>query len=396
MRIADPIPLEVAAQLLLDALPALTGRDRTVGLGRALGRVLARAVRTPGDLPPFDRSLVDGFAVRVGDGPCLPLAFRVAMGDMAPPLPPGSAAAVPTGGMVPDGADAMVMQEQATLAGGQVALGREASPGQNIVRRGADARAGDVALPAGRRLRPPEIAMLATVGAVAIRVRARPRIAVLSTGDELAAAGQAPRRAQVPDSNGPALCAALARDGAEPVRLPPVPDERVGILAAVAAALRAHDGLLCTGGSSVGERDYVQGALAEAFGAPPLFSGIAIRPGRPTAAFAGGGRFAVALPGHAVSALVVYELLVRPAVLRFGGEAQPRPRGVVTARLAAAVRAPADRDVFERVRLEGGEAVPLRGVSATIGNLARADALVRCPAGGELAAGSTVAAALLD
>lgn len=392
---AGPVSLEEARRRLLAALPHLRGPGALLPLRLAAQRILASPAVTPSDLPPFDRSLVDGFAVRAAEGGRFHLAGQVEMGGAANPLPPGCAAMVPTGGMVPAGADAVVMQEYAEVADGWVQFRRPAQPGQNLVRRGADARAGDVVLPAGRRLRPAEIAMLATVGVVEVAVRPRPRVAVLSTGDELLAPGAAGAPGRVPDSNGPALCAALERDGADALFLGIVPDAREALLEAARRGLDC-DALLCTGGSSVGERDFVPGVLEELLGAPPLFSGIAIRPGRPTAAFSAGGGWAVALPGHAVSALVVYELLVRDALRRFAGEAGAPPRGEVRVRLAAGVRAPDDRDLFERVRLEDGLAVPLRGVSATVGNLSRADGLLRCPAGAELPAGLEVAIALLD
>ncbi len=389
------VSLAEAQERLLASLPPPPSGCETVPLYAAAGRVSAAASHTPDDLPPFDRSLVDGFAVRCSDGGDLALGPAVRMGAAADPLPAGAACPVPTGGMLPAGADAVVMQENVRRAGGRVCLPRPVRPGENLVRRGSDARAGEIILPAGRRLRPAEIAWLATIGLLELPVRRRPRIGVLSTGDELAAAGLPVLPGQVRDSNAPALCAALERDGAVPVPLGVVGDEREAVRAALRRGLEC-DALLCTGGSSVGERDFVQSELTQVMGAGPLFSGIAIRPGRPTAAFVAGGRFAVALPGHAVSALVVYELLLRDAVRRFGGDAHPSPRGALAATLAAGLAAPADRDLYARVRLEDGRAVPLEGSSATIGNLARADALVHCAAGCRLAEGAPVAARILD
>ncbi len=392
---ARPISIEQARELLMAAVPVAGPRSALpLPLTDALGYVTAEDALTPADLPPFDRSLVDGFAVRASDGADLRVTGDIGMGRPAGALPVASAMTMPTGGMLPAGADAVAMKEHVTLKGSRVQLRQPVTPGQNIVRRASDAHAGDVVVPAGRRLRPSEIAMLATVGVGRVHVRARPRIAVLSTGDELVAPGTIPRPAQVPDSNGPALCAALARDGAEPAYVGIAPDDYGAVLVAIRRALAEYEALLCTGGSSVGDRDFVQQALAEVMGTP-LFSGVSIRPGRPTAAFAAGAKWAVALPGHAVSALVVYELLIREAVLRFGGERDPRPRGQVVVELAQEVRAPVDRDLFERVRIEGTRAVPLRGASATIGNLARADALVRCPAGQVLPPGASVSALLL-
>ena len=389
------VSLAEAQARLLASLPPPPIGSETLPLAGALGRVLAADMRTPGDLPPFDRSLVDGFAVRSADGCDLALGPPVVMGRAAAALPPGCAVAVPTGGMVPAGADAVVMQEDVRLVDGRVQLPRPGRPEENVVRRGSDARGGDVAVPAGRRLRPAEIASLATIGALEVPVGCRPRVAVLSTGDELVSEGRPVALGQVRDSNAPALCAALERDGATPVPLGVVGDRRAAVRAALRRGLSC-DALFCTGGSSVGERDYVPAELERILGVAPLFSGIAIRPGRPTAVFVAGGRLAVALPGHAVSALVVYELLLRQAVRRLGGEAHPAPRGTVSASLGADLAAPTDRDLYARVRLERGRAVPLAGPSATIGNLARADALVRCAAGQRLAAGEVVAARLLD
>ncbi len=389
------LDLDAARARLLAALPpAPTGAAR-VRLDVAAGRVLAGPLRAPTDLPLFDRSLVDGYALGANAPRRLPVAGAVAMGTGAPALAPGTAVQVPTGAMLPAGTVAVVMQEHVRHAGGMLEVLRPPADGDNLVRRGADARRGAEVLPAGLRLRPEQVAMLATIGRREVAVRRRPRIAILSTGDELVPAGGRTEPGQVPDSNGPALAAALRRDGAVPVPLGIAPDRRASVAALVARGLEA-DALICSGGSSVGAQDYVQDVLAQALGAEPVFSGLALRPGRPTAVFIGGGRWAVALPGHAVSALVVYELLLRDVVRLWGGERPVPPRGTLPLTLAAEVRAPADREFVARVRIAGDRAVPLSGASAAIGNLSGADALVRCPAGDVLAAGAVVAALLLQ
>jgi molybdopterin molybdotransferase len=394
------VSLDEARRLALAALPPAAPSPEWVPLEVALGRVLAEDACAPTDLPPCARSLVDGWAVRSGTGPRLTVVGEVRMGADAPPLPPGAALAIPTGGMVPVGADAVVMQEDAhLLPGGVVELLRAPRPGDHIVARGADARALEVVVPAGRRLRPPEVAMLAAAGIERVRVRRRPRVAVLSTGDELLPLPAVPAGGRVPDANGPALVAALRRDGCTPEFLGVVPDEPDALRRAVDRGL-GGDGLICSGGSSVGGRDFVPSVLAQALGRDPLFSGIALRPGRPTAAFAAAGRWALALPGHTVSALVVYELVFRDAIRRVGGEDRPPPRGWVEAVLTADVRAPADRELAVRVRLEvaddGLRAVPLTGSSAVVGTLARADGIVRCAAGSSQTAGALVRVLLLD
>lgn len=388
------LSLDEAQARLLAALPPAPTPETRVPLRAACGRVLSRQVAAPTDLPPFDRSLVDGYALGPDAGAHLPVAGSVAMGAAAPPLPARAAVQVPTGGMLPAGTAAVVMQEQTRRAGDTVELLRVPAAGGNLVRQGADARRGDVVLEAGVRLRPEQVAMLATVGARQVWVYRRPRVALLSTGDELVQAGTRAGPGQVPDSNAPALAAALRRDGAVPVPLGVAPDRRADLAELVARGLAA-DALICTGGSSVGAHDFVQEVLAQALGVPPLFSGLALRPGRPTAVFIGRRQWAVALPGHAVSALVVYELLLRDTVRRWGGERRVPPRGALQVRLAAPVRAPADRELVARVRLEGELATPLAGASATIGNLSGADGLVRCPVGTLLAAGSVVSALLL-
>ena len=388
------LSLDDARTRLLAALPQSPTAETRVPLRAACGRVLSRPVAAPTDLPPFDRALVDGYALGPDAPARLPLAGAVAMGAAAPALPPGAAIQVPTGGMLPTGTATVVMQEQTRRAGETLDLLAVPRAGENLVRQGADARRGDRVLDAGLRLRPEQVAMLATVGARSVWVHRRPRVALLSTGDELVATGAPTGPGQVPDSNAPALAAALRRDGAVPVVLGVAPDRRAALADMVARGLAA-DALICTGGSSVGAQDYVQAVLAEALGVAPLFSGVAVRPGRPTALFIGPRRWAAALPGHAVSALVVYELLLRDAVRRWGGERRVPPRGAVQAALAAPVRAPADRELVARVRLEGDSATPLSGASATIGNLSGADGLVRCPAGAMLPAGSVVSVLLL-
>lgn len=389
------LTLDVAAARLLAALPPAPIAETRVPLRAACGRVLSRPVRAPADLPPFDRSLVDGYALGADPPEQLPVSGAVRMGAAAPDLAPGTAVAVPTGGMLPAGTAAVVMLEHTRRAGAMLELLRRPRPEENVVRQGADARRGEMVLASGLRVRPEQVAMLATVGVRRLWVWCRPRVAVLSTGDELVAAGRSPGPGQVADSNAPALAAALARDGAVPLLLGVAPDRRAELAVLVARGLQA-DALICTGGSSVGADDFVQGVLAEELGVAPVFSGIALRPGRPTALFVSARRWAAALPGHAVSALVVYELLLRDAVRRWGGETRPPARGQVPARLADTIRAPADRELVARVRLEGDRAIPLAGASATIGNLSGADALVRCPAGGEFAAGTVVAALLLQ
>jgi molybdopterin molybdotransferase len=375
-------------------------RPELVPLEGALGRVLAAPVAAAADLPPFDRALVDGWAVAGDDPGPRPVAGEVLMGRPAPPCPPGAAVAVPTGGVLPPGADRVVLREEADLRGDRVAFAAVPEAGANVLRRGADARSGETLLPAGHRLRPVDVALLAAAAVPAVAVWPAPRVALLSTGDELVPPGSPPGEARVPDANLPALAACLRRDGAVPVPLGVAPDEPAAIRRAVEVALGC-DALLCTGGTSVGDRDFVPHVLAEALGCPPLFTRLALRPGRPTAAFVRDGFWAVALPGHPVSSLVVYELLVRPLVARAAGAASARS-AEVCAVLAAPVVAPADLELAAPVRLEprgegdGWRAVPLAATSATLARFARLDGLVRCRPGVRLEAGTLVTVRRVD
>ena len=392
-----PLSLDAAAAALLSRVPGpQSGRAGTerVALHAAEGRVLARPAAAATDLPRFPRSLVDGFAVRAAEaGRPLRLHGGVRMGEVAPRLPPGTAMPIPTGGMLPDGADAVVMKEMAAAADGWLTAAVPVAAGANLIPAAGDAAKGDVVVPAGRRLRPFEIAMLATAGLGEAEVWCRPTIAVLSSGDELDPPGTPPSGARVPDANGPALMAALARDGCAPAWAGVVRDDREAVAAAVARCLDVGP-LVCTGGTSVGERDFVGQVLEDALG-PPLFSRLAVRPGAPTAAFASGDRWAVALPGHPASALLIYAFVAAPAVRLYAGERSAAPRPIAVAELAADVRAPADRELLARVRLDGGRAQPLAGPSAAVGHVASADGVVRCPAGELLRAGATVTVWLL-
>jgi molybdopterin molybdotransferase len=372
--------VEQARERFLEVLPEAPPEVEDVPLAEAVGRVTAEGVRAGEDVPGFDRSVMDGFAVRAENavaGARLRLVGSVRMGEPARvAVGPGECAAVPTGGMIPEGADAVVPLEEARVADGQVEVLEAASVGRHLVRRGEDVRRGAVLVPAGRRLRPADVGALAAVGCTVVRVRRRLRVAVVSTGDELVPAASAPGPGQVRDSNGWSLAAALRRDGFVPVPLGIVPDRRELLLRRFTEALAEADVLLVSGGSSVGDRDYIPDVL-DAMGTPGvLVRGIAVKPGKPTALAVLGGKVAVALPGHPVSALVIYEVVVRPALLRLAGEARPAPPAFVSATLGAPVSAPRERDFLCRVRLEGDVAMPVEGGSALLTTMVQADGLL--------------------
>jgi molybdopterin molybdotransferase len=294
-----------------------------VALGAAAGRVLAEDAVAREAHPAHARSTMDGFAIagNVAAGSRLRLAGEVLMG--APPpsaLGPGEAMRVPTGGALPVGADAVVPQEDVTLEADAIVLSEAVRAGEFVTQPGEDVRAGEVVLPAGRRLGGPELGVLATLGITDVPVFARPRIGIVSTGDELVDPDRAPGIGQVRDSNRYAIAGALAAFGADPVQLPRAADAPEAIRAALRAGLDACDAVVTTGGSSVGERDLVPRIVAE-LGAPgPLVHGIRVKPGKPTLLAAVGGKAVIGLPGNPTSSLMILEAVVRPIVAALTGE----------------------------------------------------------------------------
>lgn len=384
-------PGEVLERLRRSISPR-PGREE-VSLDEALGRVAAGAVTAEADVPGFDRSIVDGYAVRARDtfgaGPEQPayleLAGEVSMGLAAGgEVAAGRAMSIPTGGMLPSGADAVVMLEHtAELGGGTIEVLRPAAPGENVMAVGEDLRVGQVAVPAGRRLFPADLGALAAAGVTTVPVFAVPRVALLSTGDELVPPDRAPGPGQVRDINAVALAAALARDGARVRRLGIVPDREEDLRQAAGEALRAAELVLLSGGSSVGRADLVPRVL-DSLGPPGVLAhGLNIRPGKPTVAAVCGNVPALGLPGHPVSALVVYEVLVRPLLRLLTGESGPAIRPAVFARLTENVAVRGGTEEYVRVILTSGEdglaAEPVPGKSGAVSTLARADGLVRVP-----------------
>jgi molybdopterin molybdotransferase len=375
--------VEEAQRIFWSALPQPALAREIVPLADALGRVLAEDQRAKADVPAFRRSTMDGFAVPANAAARLRVVGEVRMGHPAPsPVRAGECVAIPTGGMLPEGAVAVVPIEHVRREGELIEISQPASAGENVVDPGEDVRRGEVVVPAGRRLRPADVSALASVGIERVPALARPRVAILSTGDELVGAGQEPAPGQVRESNAAGLYACVLRDGGAPVPCGIVRDDADEVRLRLRSALESGDLLLVSGGSSVGERDFVPAALA-AMGRPGmLLHGVALKPGKPTGFFVLDGRVAVSLPGHPVSALVVYELFVRPALLRLGGDAAwQMPRGFVEAELTEAVSAPRDRDFYCRVRVEGGRAVPMAGGSSLLSSLVHGSGLLRVPQG---------------
>jgi len=369
-----------------------------VHLGEAAGRVLATQVRATRDVPPFRNSAMDGFAIRYDDvdgqasDVMLDVIATVAAGD-APTfeLRPGTAAAIMTGAIVPAGADTVVRVEDTRTVGEQVSIQVLPPRGANVREPGEDMRVGDVVLPAQRLLRAPDIGMIASLGTAVVRVFRRPTVAILATGDELVELGQPLGPGQIANSNAYTLAAAVSEAGALPRLHGIVPDEAAATRAAFADALQA-DAVISTGGVSMGNFDLVRGVLAD-LGVDELFWKIAQKPGKPLSFGVRDGVPVFGLPGNPVSALVCFDLYVRPALRAMGGHTTLH-YPTVNATLAEPLQTVVGLTEFVRVMLEE-ERGELRArptgsqSSGVLRSMTLSDGLwIAPPAGGAHAAGS--------
>ena len=389
-------PLPTIEEALLEILSRVQPLStELVSLAVAFGRVLAEDARSAIDLPPFASSAMDGFAVRADDTPGrLPVVERIAAGRPAMRgLAAGEAMAIATGGVVPDGADAVVPIEHVVEDGDAIEVANRLERGAHVRPRGGDLAAGDLVVRAGTPVRPAELGALAAAGVGDAVCARRPRAAVVSTGTELRRPGESLEPGQIFEANGVMLAAALASAGA--VVTPPesAADDEADHRSALERGLEA-DVLVTSGGVSVGPHDLVRRIEAE-LGVEEVFWKVAVKPGKPISFGVHDGTLVFGLPGNPVSSLVCFELFVRPAVLALQGAREPGP-AFAPGELAAAVRRNPERDEFLRARLRAdGEHVllePLTGQeSHMIARAAAADALVLAPRGdGELAAGTTV------
>ncbi|HEV8322030.1 MAG TPA: gephyrin-like molybdotransferase Glp [Myxococcota bacterium] len=357
---------EALARVLAEAKPLPAERTALVA---AAGRALAEPLVASADLPPFDDSSMDGWAVRAADLAAatpgaevtLPVAFKVHAGERAPrALAPGECARVFTGAPLPDGADAVVKQEIVTAGEAGARFARPARAGEHVRRRGSDVAAGDTALAAGAALGPGELALLAAQGCPYVTVHRRPRVALLATGDELRDLGEPPERGHIVASSTYALAAAVRAAGGEPMLLGIARDDRADARARIHAGLGC-DVLLTTGGVSVGDHDLVKDALRES-GCQERFWKVAIKPGKPiffgVGPSSGGpppGALVFGLPGNPISTMVCFEVFVRPALRALAGHGVLH-RPVLEARLERSVHKEAGRREYLRAsaRVAGG------------------------------------------
>lgn len=377
-----------ARQLVLAASAPLAVEQ--VPVESALGRVLAEEIAAAHDVPVFHSSAMDGYAVRSGQaGRRLRIVGESRAGAPAlATVADGQAVRISTGAALPEGADAVLQQELTEAHDGEVTLLDDVEPGRNVRAPGEDLRAGDVVLRAGRRLGPADLGVAVNAGRASVSCAARPRLAVLVTGDELVPPGAELGPGQIHDSNRVTLQAMAQREGAEVVLARRVPDDAEQTCLALAQALDVADVVVLSGGVSVGPHDHVKGALAQ-LGVEEHFWRVALRPGKPTWFGARDGTLVFGLPGNPVSAMVTFLLFARPALAALQHAPQPAAARTI---LGEPMTPHPDRDECVRVRLDSGLAYATgHQGSHVLQSMALADALAVIPRGDVvLAAGDDV------
>lgn len=391
MELFNVLTVQQARNILMEHLPHRV-KEETVPLLQGLNRVLARDITALEDVPGFDRSTMDGYAVRskdtFGATESLPsyinVTGEVIMGQEAQgPVASGQAWAIPTGGMLPPGADAVVMVEYTEeLDSENIGVTKPVAPGENLVRLGEDVAAGTVVLPAGHRLRPQDLGLLAAVGVTQVPVAVPVKVGILSTGNELIEPDQPVAPGKVRDINSYTLYGQVIEAGGVPTLYGIIEDNFDSLREVMVKALGENDMVLVSGGSSVGARD-VTAKVIEVLGSPGvLFHGIAIKPGKPSIGAVVEGKAVFGLPGHPVSAMVVFDLLARPLI----GHKRNHYRGDYPLRAAITrnIRSATGREDFLRVslrRLEDDTIVadPVLGKSGLISTMVKADGVAHIP-----------------
>jgi len=377
-EIADPLPAETIRTLAEDSL----------------GRVLAEDIKSPVDLPGFDRAIMDGFAVRAQDtfgaSPSAPaylkLAGEVQMGEAASvKVSPGEAVRVSTGSMMPEGADAVVMVEYTDFLDDEtIEVVRSVAPGEYVVGNTEDLHEGEIMLRRGHVIRPQDIGALAGVGIASVKVSRQPRVAIISSGDEIIPPDATPQMGQIRDINSYSLACLAKQAGGIPLRMGIVRDDFESLRSSLADGLKKADIALISGGSSVGARDVTLDVIRSFDGAEILVHGVSVRPGKPTIIAKVAGKYLFGLPGNPVSVMVTFDLFVGFLIKLLTGMKQPvwEPR-YVKARLNRNIASAPGREDYISVRLveSTGDmlAEPVLGRSALISRMVKADGLIRIP-----------------
>jgi len=370
----------------------------TVPFHRARGRVLATDLSAPEDLPPGRRSAMDGYALRAADtfgaGESSPayLDCRHTLEVDAFPdfsLAAGQCAWIPTGGFLPEGADSVVMVEYTQdIGAGSIEIRQSVAPGENVMERGEDAAVGQPILAAGARLRTQEVGLLAALGLTEVTVRRRPRVAILSTGDELAPVTASPGPGRIRDVNSHTVACLVEEAGGDPLPCGIVGDDPQRLVRALRGALAESDAVFLSGGSSKGTRDHTLAALEQIPGAEILVHGVRISPGKPTILARTGDKAVIGLPGQVGSAQVVMAILGQPFLRHLAGDRQAFDERLWPwrrARLARNLESRPGREDFVRVRLAPAAdgpplAQPVLGKSGLLRTLLQSDGLLVIPA----------------
>jgi molybdopterin molybdotransferase len=374
---------------IIQTLPRL--KVENVELADGLNCVLSQAIFSPEDLPPFPRATMDGFAVRARDTfgasesipALLTLAGEIIMGQEAnEPLEPGHCFRIATGGMVPPGADAVAMIEHTQqLDAKTIEIFKPVSPLEYVIQIGEDLKKAQPVLPAGHRLRPQDLGILGGLGIMNLSVYRKPTAAIISTGDEIVPVEEKPPPGFIRDINSITLQALTAKMGVVPTFLGRTVDNYEQLKTLCRKGLEQADVVLISGGSSVGARDYTLEVIHSFKDSEILAHGISISPGKPTILARIGERILWGLPGHVVSAMIVFTLFVKPCLAHLEGERIDKPLPGFNALLSRNIASAQGREDYIRVALEKGkkgwEAVPILGKSGLISTMVRADGLIR-------------------
>ena len=386
------LPPAEALKVLLDQLPSGV-RAENIATAEALDRVLVEKLTAPSSLPSFPRSTMDGYAVRAEDTfgatESLP-AYLTVIGEVPMgravelTVGPAQAAVVYTGGMIPPGADAVVMVERTQkLDASNIEVLRAVAPGENVIEVGEDVKEGDQLLDAGHFLRPQDLGGLMALGITHIRVAARPRVAIISTGDEVIPPELTPGPGQVRDVNTYTIAGLAARAGGIPLIKGIIEDDYEALFSATRAALETADMLVISAGSSVSTRDLTADVVNNLGKPGVVVHGVAVRPGKPTVLGVCSGKPVIGLPGNPVSAIVVAGLFLVPILRRMQGLVNPPVRRRVTARLAHNISSVPGREDYVQVRLIEREgqlrAEPVFGKSNLIYTLVKAEGMICVP-----------------
>jgi molybdopterin molybdotransferase len=375
-----------AARAILDRTGSPIERLETIPLELAHGRVLANDLVAQGDVPPFSRAGMDGFAVQARDthgaSRHAPRTLRkvgtIYTGQIsATPVREGECIEISTGAPMPDGADAVIMVEETDAdADGAVRIFSEVVPQQNVGRRGADIQSGQVVVSRGETLNSSRVGAIAAIGTAAVDVYERPRVAILSTGNEVVEPGRQLQPGQIYDINRFTISAVVSDNGGTPVPYPPAPDSLDALISTLEHCL-VNDIVVVSGGSSVGEHDLIRDAIAAK--GQLLFHGVAVKPGKPTGLGVVNGKPVFAMPGYPASCLSNAHMLLVPMLRRIARLA-PQIRKTLMLPLSQRVVSAVGRHQFYTVRIENGTAVPAFKASGDITSMSRADGYIEIPA----------------